>query len=70
MMLFLIGKCCLMTNKSKTYNLLYIKRRSRLSGLNLYSYQIEERCGELIKRSEKGRSTFLLSNTHKQIQNE
>jgi len=27
-----------------------------LSGLNLYSYQIEERCEELIKRSEKGGS--------------
>jgi hypothetical protein len=57
-----------MTDKSKTYNLLYfIKRRSRLSGLNLYSYQIGERCEELIKRSEKGGSTFF-SNTHKQIQ--
>jgi len=29
-----------------------------LSGLNLYSYQIGERCEELIKRSEKGGSTF------------
>jgi hypothetical protein len=58
-----------MTDKSKTYNLLNIKRRSRLSGLNLYSYQIGERCEELIKRSEKGGSTFF-SNTHKQIQNE
>jgi hypothetical protein len=58
-----------MIDKSKTYNLLNIKRRSRLSGLNLYSYQIGERCEELIKRSEKGGSTFF-SNTHKQIQNE
>jgi len=62
-----------MTDKSKTYNLLFLimKRRSRLSGLNLYSYQIEDRSEELIKRSEKGKEVLSsLSNTHKQIQNE
>jgi len=40
-----------------------MKRRSRLSGLNLYSYQIEDRNEELIKRSEKGKEYYLLSQT-------